>query len=109
VQPRHLAPADWDAIAADPEFRALLRMRRRFVIPVTLFFALFYLSLPLGIGLAPAAMSRPVIGPLSAAYALALAQFASAGIVLWLYMRTSKAFDRQAAIISQRVRSGFPT
>ncbi|HEY5341505.1 MAG TPA: DUF485 domain-containing protein, partial [Candidatus Aquilonibacter sp.] len=84
-------------------FRALLHERRRFIIPSTIFFIAFYLALPLGIGFAPAAMDTPVAGPLTLAYAFGLLQFVMAWVLLALYMRAAKRFDRDAQAIAARV------
>ncbi len=103
----HLTPSDWDALASDPEFRELMAARRRFVLPATVFFALFYLALPISIALAPAAMSAPVIGPLTRAYAFALAQFVTSWLLLALYMRAASRWDAHAARIAERARTEF--
>ncbi|HVA26851.1 MAG TPA: DUF485 domain-containing protein [Candidatus Baltobacteraceae bacterium] len=107
MQHHHLTAREWDKLAADPQFQELLRARRRFVIPATIFFLLFYLSLPLGIAIAPATMREPVFGALTVAYALGLLQFAMAWGVLFLYMSKAKAFDARAEAIAQRAREEF--
>ncbi len=95
-------PARWEALAAQPEFRALLRSRRRFVIPATIFFITYYLALPVSAGFWPAVMARPVLGPLTLAYCFALSQFAMAWILLALYLRRARRFDLQAARVRWR-------
>ncbi len=102
MQHRQVTPAQWDSLAEEPEFRALVKRRRRFVIPATLFFVLYYLALPVSVGFAPRAMSRPLIGPLTAAYCFALSQFAMAWILLAVYLVRSRNFDLQAARIRHR-------
>ena len=97
----HLKTSRWSALAAEPEFRTLLRARRRFVTPATLFFIAYYLALPVSVGFWPAAMSRPVWGPLTVAYAFALSQFAMAWILLAVYLRRARKFDLQAARIRE--------
>lgn len=92
----------WKALAAEPEFRALLRSRRRFVIPATIFFIAYYLALPISVGWAPEAMSRRVFGPLTVAYCFALSEFAMAWVLLALYLRQSRSFDVRAARIRRR-------
>jgi uncharacterized membrane protein (DUF485 family) len=100
---RHRAnPTPWDALAAEPEFRGLVRSRRRFVIPATIFFIAYYLALPISVGWLPNTMSRPVLGPLTLAYCFALSQFAMAWILLALYLGRARRFDLRAAQIRRR-------
>lgn len=99
VQHHRITPQQWEALAEEPEFRALVAARRRFVAPATMFFIAFYLALPLSVGFAPAVMSRAVLGPLTLAYCFALAQFVMAWILLALYLRRARAFDLAAARI----------
>jgi uncharacterized membrane protein (DUF485 family) len=107
MQHHHLTSREWDKLAADPQFHALLRARRRFVIPATIFFLLFYLALPLGIAIAPALMRAPAFGGLTVAWAFGLLQFAMAWGVLILYMREAKIFDAQAEAIAKRAHEEF--
>jgi uncharacterized membrane protein (DUF485 family) len=102
VQHRQITPEQWDALAAEPDFRHLVAARRRFVIPATLFFIAYYLALPISVGFAPQVMSRPVVGPLTLAYCFALSQFAMAWILLALYLARARSFDLQAARIRHR-------
>jgi uncharacterized membrane protein (DUF485 family) len=95
-------PTRWEDLAAEPEFRALQRARRRFVIPATIFFIAYYLALPVLAGFYPIEMSRPILGPLTAAYCFALSQFAMAWILLALYLRRARSFDVLAARIRRR-------
>ena len=92
----------WRALAAEPEFRALLLSRRRFVIPATFFFIAYYLALPISVGWLPKLMSRPAFGPLTVAYCFALSQFAMAWILLALYLWRARSFDFRAARIRRR-------
>jgi uncharacterized membrane protein (DUF485 family) len=98
-QNRPISAEQWHVLGNEPEFRTLLRSRRRFVVPATLFFIAYFLALPISVGFAPEAMSRPVLGPLTAAYVFALSQFAVAWILLALYLWQARSFDLQAARI----------
>ena len=90
---------DWDVVARNPEFRALLAAKARFIIPATLFFVAYYFALPVLVGYAPQFMSTPVIGPVNLAYLFALSQFFVAWFIAWLYVRAAARFDRMAANI----------
>ena len=99
MEHRRIAPDQWQVLAEEPEFRALVAARRRFVLPATVFFLAFYLALPLSVGFAPAVMSRAVLGPLTLAYCFALAQFVMTWILLAVYLWRGRAFDLAAARI----------
>ena len=96
-QHRHVSPQEWDALANEPEFRGLVRERRRFVVPATILFVVYYFALPVSVGFFPQVMSRPVWGPLTLAYAFALSQFVMAWLLLAIYLWRSRSFDVQAA------------
>ena len=49
---------DWSKIASDPDFHALQRAKRRFIIPATIFFLAYYMALPIMVGYWPEAMKR---------------------------------------------------
>ena len=91
-----LPPPDWDRIAATEKFQRLLREKRRFVIPATLFFIVYYFALPVLVGYFPGFMSRRVLGPLNIAYVFALSQFGMAWTIAWLYVRAAERFDKLA-------------
>lgn len=106
-QHHRLGPQDWDAIAGDPEFRALLARKRRFIIPTTIFFFAYYLALPILVGFVPQFMSRPVLGPLTIAFVFALSQFVVAWLLMIIYLRRSKSFDDAEGRIAARIHGEF--
>ena len=91
------SPARWDEIASSAKFHRLLHEKRRFVVPATAFFIVYYFALPVLVGYFPGLMSRKVSGPLNIAYLFALSQFLMAWVVAWLYVRAAERFDRLAA------------
>ncbi len=95
----HVRAGRWAALATEPEFKALVRARRRFVTPATIFFIVFYLALPFSVGFFPGVMGRAAFGGLTLAYWFALSQFAMAWILLAIYLRRARQFDLQAARI----------
>ncbi|MBM3869795.1 MAG: DUF485 domain-containing protein [Verrucomicrobia bacterium] len=93
--------ADWDQIAAQPQFKALLAAKLKFIIPATLFFVVYYFALPVLVGWFPELMEKR-IGPVNLAYLFALSQFFMAWILAYIYLRKAAQFDAQAhAIVSQ--------
>lgn len=108
--PRPVAPApaaaatDWEAVRQSSEFRDLVRSKRRFIIPATAFFLVWYLLLPLGNGLAPELMKTRVIGNINLAYLFALSEFVMTWLITYLYIQRSEhVFDGLAAKVRQRI------
>jgi uncharacterized membrane protein (DUF485 family) len=90
-------PPDWEALARQPGFQALLAAKKRFVIPCCIFFLLYYFALLYLVGWHADLMKRPLLGKINGAYIFALSQFFMAWGMAWLYMRRVAAFDRMAA------------
>jgi uncharacterized membrane protein (DUF485 family) len=92
-------PVDWGAIARDPDFHALLRAKKRFIIPGTIFFLVYYMTLPVLVGFFPDVMKRPVWGAVNWAYLFALSQFVMTGVLCVLYVRASRRWDAMNAAL----------
>lgn len=88
--------ADWGRVAESAEFKALVRAKRRFIIPATIFFIVYYFALLILIWRAPALMSRRVLGVVNIAYLFALSQFFMAWILALIYVRAANRHDRMA-------------
>jgi uncharacterized membrane protein (DUF485 family) len=88
--------ADWERLAASAQFKALLKAKARFVVPATVFFVVYYFSLPLLVGYAPQLMARKVFGVVNVAYLFALSQFFMAWLLAWAYVRAAGRFDEMA-------------
>jgi uncharacterized membrane protein (DUF485 family) len=98
--------ADWGRVAAMEEFKKLLASKRKFIVPATIFFIVYYFALPILVGYAPALMDRKVFGVINIAYLFALSQFFMAWIIAALYVRVADKWDDMAhAIIARLQRS----
>jgi len=95
---------DWAAIERTPEFRALVRAKRAFIIPATLFFVAYYFALPALVGYWPELMSRRVAGPINLAYLFALSQFVMAWVIMAVYVRRAQRYDRMVEQLLGRVK-----
>ena len=100
---RTAAPAaGWTAVEAEPAFRDLVAAKRRFIVPATVFFIVYYFALPVLVGYAPGVMQRDVIGKINVAYLFALSQFAMAWVVMAMYVRRARDFDaREHEIVTR--------
>jgi uncharacterized membrane protein (DUF485 family) len=90
-------PPDWEALSRSERFQALLRAKRRFVIPCCVFFLLYYFALLYLVGWQPELMKRPALGKVNWAYLFALSQFFMAWGMAWIYVRKAAVLDRMAA------------
>ncbi len=97
--------ANWGAIATDPDFRSLLRAKAKFIVPVTVFFIVYYFALPILVGWFPEMMSVPVLGEANMAYLFALSQFFMAWIVALFYVIAAAGWDRRAAAVLRKFQT----
>jgi uncharacterized membrane protein (DUF485 family) len=89
-----VAHVDWTAAARSPEFQELVRRRRAFVVPATVFFLGWFLTFILLAGYAPDFMGESVYEGLTVGYVLALSQFVMTWVLAWMYIRRSdRVFD----------------
>jgi uncharacterized membrane protein (DUF485 family) len=81
---------DWERIERLPEFRELVARRRRFVLPATVFFLLWYFGFVALAGYAEDFMGSSIYEGFTVGYALALTQFAMVAILGLWYLRYSE-------------------
>ncbi len=85
---------DWEAIEASPEFQELVRKRRSFVLPGTIFFLAWYMGFILLTAYAEGFMSERVYEGLTVGYCLALTQFVMVLVLGLMYLkRAGNVFD----------------
>ena len=85
---------DWRAIEESPEFQELVRRRRSFVIPGTIFFLVAYMAFILLAAYAPDFMGERVYQGLTVGYCLALTQFLMVfGLGIWYLRKSANTFD----------------
>lgn len=86
-------------------FQQLIRAKKRFLIPATIFLLLFYFMLPVSIIVFPQVMNHPVFSGVTPAWAFAFAQFAMVWVLGGLFYLKSKKFDRLADQVEEEGRS----
>jgi uncharacterized membrane protein (DUF485 family) len=86
---------DWVAAERSPEFRELIKRKRAFVVPATIFFLAWYFGFIILAGYAPDFMGEEFITDgLTVGYALALTQFLMTWGLGWWYLRKAdRVFD----------------
>ena len=94
------AAIDWEGIERSPEFQELVRKRRSFVLPATIFFLAYYMAFILLAGYAEDFMASSVYEGLTVGYCLALTQFL---MVLVLGLAYLKRADRDYDPLAEKV------
>jgi uncharacterized membrane protein (DUF485 family) len=95
---------NWTAIERDTDFQELVREKRSFIIPATIFFLVYYFGFLIIVGYFPSLVDVDVIGHINVAYLFALSQFIMAWVIVYLYVRRAGTFDRLANAIVARVK-----
>jgi uncharacterized membrane protein (DUF485 family) len=85
---------DWEAIERSPEFQELVRRRRAFVVPCTIFFLVYFMAFMVVTAYAPDFMGERVYEGLTVGYVLALTQFLMVFVLgLWYLRKSAREFD----------------
>jgi uncharacterized membrane protein (DUF485 family) len=100
---------DWAAIEQEPEFQELVRARRSFVIPGTIFFLTWYMGFIVLCAVAPDFMGERVYEGLTVGYVLALSQFLMVLVLGLMYLRKAEnEFDPLAEKAIERYAGEHP-
>ena len=94
---------DWVAAERSPEFRELIKKKRAFVVPATLFFLTWYFGFVILAGYAPDFMGREFLTDgLTVGYVLALTQFVMTWVLgAWYIRKADREFDPLAERAAQ--------
>ena len=87
---------DWAAIEQTPEFRALVRAKRAFIVPATLFFIAYYFALPALVGYWPDLMSTVPVPTGEATH--------EAWTLMAAYVSRARRYDRMVEDLLQRLK-----
>lgn len=91
-------PLHYSQIEKSTKFKALMQEKKRFIIPLTVFFLLFYFSLPI-LASYTTILNNPAIGSITWAWILALAQFIMTWTLCIMYVKKAAQFDKKADVI----------
>jgi uncharacterized membrane protein (DUF485 family) len=98
---------DWVAAERSPEFRKLVRAKRSFVIPASIFFFTWYFGFVALAGYAESFMGESIYQGFTVGYALALSQFVMVWVLgAWYVRKASRDWDPLAKRARERAQSG---
>jgi len=93
-------------LAADPGFAELKRRYRRFAVPATVAFLVWYVTYVVCNNWARGFMATPVVGHVNVAVVFGLLQFLSTFVIAYLYARhASRELDPLATGLRERFES----
>ena len=85
---------DWERIERSDEFQELVKRRRSFVVPATIFFLVYYMAFIIVAGYAPDFMGESVYQGLTVGYCYALTQFLMVFVLgLWYLRKSDREYD----------------
>ncbi|MBZ9535965.1 DUF485 domain-containing protein [Cytobacillus oceanisediminis] len=91
-------PYDFVQIANSSKFKQLMSQKKKFLIPLTVFFLLFYFMLPI-LTSYTTILNKPAIGSITWTWVYAFAQFIMTWVLCMIYVRKAIKFDHLAAEI----------
>jgi uncharacterized membrane protein (DUF485 family) len=94
---------DYAAIAKSPKFQNLVMAKKKFIIPMTVFFLAFYIALPILTSYTKILNTR-AIGDITWAWIFAFAQFIMTWTLSILYTKKAASFDKLAEEIRNEAR-----
>ena len=95
----NLSMNHWERIHNSPDSQRMIAQKTRFIGVSTVFFIIFYFSLPFLVGYWPDLLAREVWGVVNWAYLFAFSQFLLAWALAYSYMILAERFDRTSARI----------
>ena len=93
---------DWKRIEQSAEFQELVKRRRGFVVPATIFFLVYYMAFIIVAGYAPDFMARSVYEGLTVGYCYALTQFLMVFVLgIWYLRKADREYDPLADAVAE--------
>ncbi|TYR79575.1 DUF485 domain-containing protein [Priestia megaterium] len=87
------ASPDYTKIVQSPSFQKLLRSKRNFILPLSLFFLAFYFTLPI-LTAYTTVLNQPAFASMTWAWIFAFAQFIMTWVLCILYTKRAAQFDK---------------
>ena len=96
---------NYTAIVRSADFQKLLQVKRRFIIPSTVFFLVFYFTLPLMTSYSTV-LNHSFYGNITWAWVFAFAQFIMTWALCMIYSKKAGQFDHLTERILQMKKGG---
>ncbi|MEH7379093.1 DUF485 domain-containing protein [Bacillus sp. JJ1533] len=95
---------DYEKVQSSPQFKQFLRRKRAFIVPMTVFFMIFYFLLPIFTSYTTF-LNSPAIGDISWTWIFAVSQFVMVWVLSSIYVKKASSFDKDAEqIIDEQLK-----
>lgn len=91
---------DYVKVESSPQFRQFLSRKSKFIIPMTVFFMVFYFLLPIFTSYTTF-LNTSAIGDISWTWIFAFSQFVMVWVLSSIYVKKAATFDKEAEQIIQ--------
>lgn len=96
----------YERIIETEKFKVLMNKKKKFLIPLIIFFLLFYFALPI-LASYTKLLHQPAIGDITWVWVFSLAQFIMTWTLATIYMRKSEKFDRLvSSVVEEEFKEG---
>ncbi|ASV65848.1 hypothetical protein CKF48_00045 [Cytobacillus kochii] len=86
---------DYEVVASSSAFKSLLSAKKAFLVPMIIFFMLFYFMLPILTSFTNV-LNQPAIGSITWTWMYAFAQFVMTWVLCMIYVKKAAKFDKDA-------------
>lgn len=94
---------DYTQVVQSQKFQNLLRQKRNFILPLSIFFFVFYFTLPI-LTAYSTALNQEAFLHMSWAWVFAFAEFVMTWTLCTLYTKKARSFDKLAEEIKQEIK-----
>ncbi|WP_155982738.1 DUF485 domain-containing protein [Paucisalibacillus sp. EB02] len=97
---------DFEKVESSPQFKKLMENKKKFIVPMTIFFLVFYFLLPISTSYGTF-LNTPVFGDITWAWVFAVAQFVMTWVICSIYVKKANTFDKDAdQIVKEQIERG---
>lgn len=104
-EPLHLTSEEYTNISTSPEFKGLIKKKFNFIVPMTIFFLIFYFALPFLTSYTHV-LHHKAIGDITWVWIFAFAQFIMVWTLVTIYVSKSNKYDIVAEEIITKAKDG---
>jgi len=96
---------NYERIAESPEFRSLKSKKRKFILPVAIFFLICYITLPI-LTSYTTILNTNAFGDVAWVWVYSILLFIMTWTLCMIYVRKANSYDREADEIFQKEKAG---